>query len=290
MSNIGYKYELMKGSRRYICPKCQKKEFKVFVKTGTNIVVDETKYGRCNRESSCGYFSYPDTSDYWTPSPFVYTPPKPIDYVPMEFVEATFRNFNRNPFFLYLRKIFNLETAYELQSRYLFGTAKGGGTIFWQFDSEKNVRTGKVMYYNKDTGKRLKDRASWYVHRKIKEDFELKQVLFGEHLVSMDKPVNLVESEKTAIIMSGFYPESTWIASGGANMLNSYRLNRLHRLDYVYPDNSSDGKLWRMWERKSGGVFPDRQMDVSVDRAVNEGILKSGDDILDLELIKRGLV
>ena len=34
----------------------------------------------------------------------------------------------------------------------------------------------------------------------------------------------------------------------------------------------------------------DRQMDVSVDRAVNEGVLKSGDDILDLELIKRGLV
>jgi len=204
----------------------------------------------------------------------------------MGLVEATFKNFNRNPFFLYLRKIFNLDTAYELQSKYLFGTAKGGGTIFWQLDEEKKVRTGKVMYYNKDTGKRLKDRASWYVHRKIKEDFELKQVLFGEHLVTNDKPVYLAESEKTAIIMSGFYPEVTWIASGGANMLNSYRLNRLPRLDYVFADNGQ----FKLWERKSGAVFPDRQMDVSVDRAVNEGILKSGDDILDLELIKRGLV
>ncbi|HZJ73502.1 MAG TPA: DUF6371 domain-containing protein [Perlabentimonas sp.] len=289
MTNTGYKYELMKGSRRYLCPKCQKKEFKVFVKTGTNIVVDSEKFGRCNRQDSCGYFRYPDTNDDWTPPPFVYTPPKPTDYIPIEFVEATFRNFNRNPFFLYLRKIFNLETAYELQSRYLFGTAKVDGTIFWQFDSEKNVRTGKVMYYDKDTGKRLKDRASWYVHRKIKEDFELKQVLFGEHLISMDKPVCLVESEKTAIIMSGFYPDVTWIASGGANMLNSYRLNRLPRLDYVYPDNSSDGKLWRLWEQKTS-LFPDRQMDVSVDRAVKDGVLKQGDDILDLELIKRGLV
>lgn len=286
MSNIGYKYELMKGSRRYICPKCQKKEFKVFVKTGTNIVVDSTKYGRCNRQDSCGYFRYPDTDDNYAFTPPPYTPPKPTDYVPIEFVEATFKNFNRNPFFLYLRKIFNLETAYQLQEEFMFGTAKGGGTIFWQFDSEKKVRTGKVMYYNKDTGKRIKDRSSWYVHRKIKEDFELKQVFFGGHLVSNDKPVYLVESEKTAIIMSGFYPESTWIASGGANMLNSYRLNRLHRLDYVYPDNGQ----FELWERKSGAVFPDRQMDISVDRAVNEGILKQGDDILDLELIKRGLV
>ena len=289
MTNTGYKYELQKGSRKYFCPGCKKKTFTPYVKTGTDIIVDIERYGICDRQNNCRYHRYPDTNDDWTPPPFIYTPPKPTDYVPMEFVEATFKNFNRNPFFLYLRKIFNLDTAYELQSKYLFGTAKGGGTIFWQFDSEKMVRTGKVMYYNKDTGKRLKDRASWYVHRKIKEDFELKQVFFGEHLVSNDKPVYLVESEKTAIIMSGFYSESTWIASGGANMLNDYRLNRLPRLDYVYPDNSSDGKLWQLWEQKTS-LFPNRQMDVSVDRAVNEGILKSGDDILDLELIKRGLV
>lgn len=288
MSNIGYKYELQKGSRHILCPKCQKKTFKPYVKAGTNVIVDSTKWGRCERVNACNYHRYPDTDKDYVFTPPPYTPPKPIDYVPMEFVEATFRNFNRNPFFLYLRKIFNLDTAYELQSKYLFGTAKGGGTIFWQFDSDKNVRTGKVMYYNKDTGKRLKDRASWYVHRKIKDDFELKQVFFGEHLVSNDKPVYLAESEKTAIIMSGFYPESTWLASGGANMLNSYRLNRLPRLDYVYPDNSSDGKLWRLWEQKTS-LFPNRQMDVSVDRAVNEGILESGDDILDLELIKRGM-
>src|SRR5690554_4635356 len=214
MSNTGYKYELQKGSKHILCPKCQKKTFKPYVRTGTDVIVDSKLFGRCERIQSCRYHRYPDTNDDWTPPPFVYTPPKPTDYVPMEFVEATFRNFNRNPFFLYLRKIFNLDTAYELQNKYLFGTAKGGGTIFWQLDEEKKVRTGKVMYYNKDTGKRIKDRASWYVHRKIKEDFELKQVFFGEHLVSNDKPVYLVESEKTAIIMSGFYPENTWIASG----------------------------------------------------------------------------
>src|SRR5690554_5788531 len=96
MAGVNYKYELMKGSRRYICPKCQKKEFKVFVKTGTNIVVDATKYGRCNRESSCGYFRYPDTNDDWTPPPFVYTPPKPIDYIPKKLMEQSFSQFKSN--------------------------------------------------------------------------------------------------------------------------------------------------------------------------------------------------
>lgn len=288
MSNIGYKYELQKGSRHILCPKCQKKTFKPYVKTGTNIIVDSTKWGRCERIQSCCYHRYPDTDDNYIFTPPPYTPPKPTDYIPVELMEKSFSQFKNNSFFRYLVKIFGKDKAFELQSLYNIGTAKNGGVVFWQVDLQGKIRTGKVMYYNKDTGKRLKDRSSWYVHRKIKEDFELKQVFFGEHLVTNDKPVCLVESEKTAIIMSGFYPESTWIASGGANMLNSYRLNRLHRLDYVYPDNSSDGKLWRLWEQKTS-LFPNRQMDVSVDRAVNKGILKSGDDILDLELIKRGL-
>ena len=85
--------------------------------------------------------------------------------------------------------------------------------------------------------------------------------------------------------MSVFRPEFDWVSAGGANMLNGKRLNELPRLDYVFADNGQ----FKLWEQKTS-LFPDRQMDVSVDRAVSEGILKSGDDILDLELIKRGLV
>ena len=38
--NKNYKYALQKGSKHTFCPNCGKKEFKVYVKTGTNIVVD----------------------------------------------------------------------------------------------------------------------------------------------------------------------------------------------------------------------------------------------------------
>lgn len=270
----------MKGSRRYICPKCQKKEFKVYVKTGTNIVVDETKYGRCNRQNSCGYFRYPDTNEDWTPPQFVYTPPKPLDYVPKDVVEATFNQYKTNVFFMFLVKTFGMEVAYQLRDDYNIGTAKGGGTIFWQEDRKGNVRTGKVMYYHPN-GKRIKERNSWFLHSRIKENFNYRQCFFGLHLTTPDKPVALCESEKTAIMMSVFEPGYTWIASGGSEMLNDERLFELPRLDMVYPDN----KQFNKWEQKTR-IFTDRQMDISVDEAVNNGILKEGDDILDLYLAR----
>lgn len=277
-----YKYELMKGSRRYICPKCQKKEFKVYVKTGTNIVVDETKYGRCNRQDACRYHLYPrlGQNDIYSSR---YVPPtpekiKPLDFVNKDLMQATFNEFKSNVFFMYLVKMFGIEKACQLQEAYNLGTAKGGGVIFWQQDRELNIRTGKVMYYNSN-GKRNKDRMGWFVHKKISKDFNYRQCFFGLHLTTPDKPVALCESEKTAIIMSVFEPGYTWIASGGSEMLNDERLLELPRLDMVYPDN----KQFNKWEQKTR-IFTDRQMDISVDEAVNNGILKEGDDILDLYL------
>jgi hypothetical protein len=276
-----YKYELMKGSRRYICPKCQKKEFKVYVKTGTNIVVDETKYGRCNRQDACRYHLYPrlgkndiNSSRYVPPAPEEI---KPLDFVDKDLMQATFNEFKSNVFFMYLVKLFGIEKAYQLQEAYNIGTAKGGGTIFWQQDREQDIRTGKVMYYNSN-GKRNKDRMSWFVHKKIREDFNYRQCFFGLHLTTPDKPVALCESEKTAVIMSVFEPGYTWIASGGSEMLNDERLLELPRLDKVFADNGQFEK----WERKTRAFEP--EMDISVDNAVNNGILKEGDDILDLYL------
>ena len=287
MKKSKYKYELMKGSRRYLCPKCGKKEFKVYVKTGTNIVVDSERFGRCNRQNSCGYHQYPKNdasmSDWVAP---VYVP-KPIkpDFIPKEMVEASFNKFRENTFFMWLVKLFGQDVALDLQSKYNIGTAKNNGTIFFQQDSEGRFRTGKVMYYQSN-GKRNKNRNSWYVHRAIKEDFELVQVFFGEHLIkeNPDKPVALVESEKTAILMSVFEPEYTWLASGGANMLNSYRLLRLPRLDLVSPDEGE----FDNWKDRTESFF-DRQMDGRVERAFREGKVSRGADILDLILIEKGM-
>ena len=271
----------MKGSRRYICPKCQKKEFKVYVKTGTNIVVDSELFGRCNRESNCGYHRYPDKDDNYVFTPPPYTPPKPIEYIPKDLVEMTFRNFNQNVFFMYLVKTFGRETAYDLQSQYNIGTASNGGTIFWQQDDKGRFRTGKVIYY-KENGKRNHDRKSWFVHSKIKQNFTYQQCFFGLHLIDGTKPVALCESEKTAVMMSVYQPEFIWVASGGSEMLSPLRLAELKRLDKVFADNGQFDK----WKEKTRN-FEGRQMDVTVDRAVADGLLENGSDILDLVLMNK---
>ena len=281
-----FRYSLERGSKHIICPNCGKKTFKRYVDNVTGEVVGG-QYGRCERINSCGLSRYPkikendiESSHYVPERAFI--APKPLDYVPKEIVESTFNQYKTNVFFMFLVRTFGKEVAYQLRDNYNIGTAKGGGTVFWQEDRKSNVRTGKVMYYNSN-GRRNKDRMSWFVHKQIADDFNYRQCFFGLHLTTPDKPVALCESEKTAILMSVFMPEYTWVASGGSEMLNLQRLNELPRLDMVFPDNGQFEK----WEQKTR-IFADRQMDLSVDRAVESGLISEGDDILDLWFASKG--
>ena len=275
-----YRYELRKGSKHDECPNCKKTTFKPYIDKKTNKEAGNI-YGVCERINQCGYSNYPKANkkDNYEPPIKPYIPPLPIEYIPKELVEKTFHDFKSNVFFQYLVKTFGGEKVMELQAKYNIGTAKHGGTIFWQQDTLGRFRTGKVMYYQ-ENGKRDKARHSWFAHSKIKHDFNFRQCLFGLHLVSKDKPVALCESEKTAVLMSVYMPEYTWIASGGSEMLNIQRLNELPRIDKVF----ADGGQFEKWEMKTRG-FAGRQMDVSVDKAIREGKLPEGSDILDLILL-----
>ena len=279
---MDYRFHLRKGGKKLICPACgdKRKTFVPYVDVNNNIV-DISKYGRCERINSCGYSQYPKTKgNEWERR--VIMPkqqlPKPLDFVDKSIVERTFNNFRDNVFFMYLVKTFGRDVAFDLQAKYNIGTASGGGTIFWQQDRNGRFRTGKVIYYN-GNGKRNHDRKSWFVHSKISPDFVYQQCFFGLHLTDSEKPVALCESEKTAIMMSVFSPEFTWIASGGSEMLGTIRIAELPRLDKAFADNGQFAK----WEEKTRN-FAGRQMDISVDRAVADGIITPGSDVLDLVL------
>ena len=77
------------------------------------------------------------------------------------------------------------------------------------------------MCYNAETGHRVKEPLAFvsWAHSELKlQDFHLKQCLFGEHLLkNSSSPVMLVESEKTAVVMSHFIPDYIWLATGGKN-------------------------------------------------------------------------
>lgn len=77
------------------------------------------------------------------------------------------------------------------------------------------------MCYNAETGHWVKEPQAFvgWAHSELKlQDFHLKQCLYGEHLLTnSSSPVMLVESEKTAVVMSRFIPDYIWLVTGGKN-------------------------------------------------------------------------
>ena len=137
-------------------------------------------------------------------------------------VSQTLRGYRLNNLYLFLCSKFGTEEAEGLMKNYRVGTSKHwpGSCVFWQTDINGSVRTGKVMLYDAETGKRVKQPFSHvtWVHSLLKlPNYYLRQCFFGEHLLPMNrgKPVAIVESEKTAIVASYYLPEYVWLATGG---------------------------------------------------------------------------
>ena len=95
-------------------------------------------------------------------------------------MQRTFQNYSQNNLFLYLSTHFGEQSAMRLMKTYNVGSARkwGNSTVFWQVDISGRVHTGKIMQYDAETGKRIKEpyaRVSW-VHTELNlPDFTLDQ-------------------------------------------------------------------------------------------------------------------
>lgn len=136
-----------------------------------------------------------------------------------------------------------------IQDYYLGGHHKWpGASVFWQVDFTGSPRAGKIMLYDPSNGKRRKDGRffTWYHKEHFNLSYELKQCFFGEHLLSKyeNKPVAIVESEKTALICAIVFPSFVWLASGGMVNINSAKCRVLMgREVHLFPDENG-AKVW----------------------------------------------
>lgn len=147
---------------------------------------------------------------------------QPTSYIDNELMERTLSNYSINPLFVFLTGIIGKEETEHIFQLYKVGTSKkwNSATVYWQIDWQGRVRAGKVMLYNSSDGHRVKEPHSYvsWVHSELHlENFNMKQCLFGEHLLLQypTKPVAIVESEKSALIASHFMPDFIWLATGG---------------------------------------------------------------------------
>lgn len=259
MATINFKYTLEPYSgmkTRYECPNCNKKGvFTKYIDTNSNKPISDL-VGCCNRLLKCGYHYKP--KQYFNDNKISYDPknntkaraiikfkPKPIiSFIDVDILRKSQTNKFPNYFIDYLVHLWDFDVAVYLLNKYNIGTSKHwkGATVFWQVDINNKIRTGKIMLYNASTGKRVKNpynHINW-AHNALKfNNFNLKQCFFGEHLLNEDKnkPVAIVESEKTAIIASIYLPEFIWLACGSANNLNNDKTKVLKGRNVIlFPD------------------------------------------------------
>lgn len=273
---------------RFTCPACKTPHsFTRYLNGETHQPIHPT-VGKCNREIKCGYHytprqyfadlrnqdlhlpnSHPHKQPtgsnplhpYPTPSEIILQPQpnqpeKPADFIRHKYLKRSLSL--QSNFVLFLRKYFTDVQIAEAANNYLLGATRNKEVIFWQVDIHGKVRTGKIMQYNPQTGRRIKTGyggINW-VHNKLKKSnpaythFNLSQCYFGEHLLRLypDKPVAIVEAEKTAVIASMIIPNYNWLAAGNLNGLTVEKSRALRdRTVILYPDAG----CYNHWLRKA---------------------------------------
>ena len=284
-----YRYKLVKETKKQICPNCKKRRFVRYIDLEKDEILPNI-VGRCDREISCGYHltskQYFETNGVLTTyhSSKIKTETKKEDlptYHEIALVTQSGRNFKQNNFIKYLKTIFNEDQVKRIILRYLLGTSSHweGATVFWQLDSNNLVRGGKIMLYSQATGKRVKkpyNHITW-VHsvllkKKVIPNFTLSQCLFGSHLLikEQNKPVAIVESEKTACIMSELFDKYLWLACGSLSNISIKMFNPIKgRKIVLYPDLSTDQKAFTKWTEKSE-ILKKEGFDISVSHLLEE--------------------
>lgn len=221
-----YKFSLDTSGKKFICPSCGQRRAVRYKNNETDEFFPDV-VARCDRENSCGYHFTP--KQYLTDIGAGYVPgiikkeevqvEQKIDFMPWTYVDQSMANYDNTNFALYLISLFRFEIARKALRKYFVGRSKndnGKACIFWRLDADEKVRTGKIMFYNPDTGKRCKEINPTWVHNKL-QNFSFHLCFFGEHLLKQypDVTIGIVESEKTAIIASIFMPNVIWLATGG---------------------------------------------------------------------------
>ena len=312
-----YKYTLDKGSKKFLCPNCNKKTFVKYIDTETgNYLTND--FGKCDREQNCNYHKAPpkgnkyylikvlslkeitdkaikttdvngiisiipksqileqSKNECWISEWFLKN--STIQYLTNEFkyhysnisgfvnevkqivqplpiapsfhsLELLDKMYCEQPqtdhLTEFLKMRFSKDEVFKaMQNYFITGTNHFWfySTVFWQIDDKEQIHAGKIMQYDRFTGKRVKEpynHINW-LHIATKElNFNLNQCLFGLHRVTEDyqKTIAIVESEKTAIIMSILLPHYIWIATGSKGNFKFEMLKPLKKRNIVsFPD------------------------------------------------------
>lgn len=284
------------GKGKGTCPSCKgRKKYSFYVDTDSGAVLS-SEYGMCD-STSCAYnyspYEYPPTEsqkgekiDLTLLEEKTY-----FNSIPVSVFKRSFKNKYQDTLSRYLLKNFDEQKVKKVLKKYRVGCANlfgGESTVFWNIAKENQstiILSGKIMKYTKEGNR---DKTSGYpkmkwVHNFYKGDWSLKQCLFGDFLLKDENiPVRVVESEKTAIILSILDDKDIInIASGGLYGLKEDKLKRLEPFKVTfYPDK---GKAYDYWNKKINSYMEEnKKLRWKVSNILEtDKTLEEGDDLID---------
>ena len=303
------------GWTKMRCPQCKRVGYKPYVFPDGVMLGEDC--GRCDHETGCGYHVKPSEwlkqhkdIDAASHANANYVPPTPppairIDGSIVRQLYCLREGAPRNPLLRFwtnlLRNVADeyRDKAEEFVSRlkealrlFAVGSMPGGYTVWWIVDETGWIRSGKCMKYRDDGHRDKSDKFGFsWIHSsplagKQPEGAEYVGCLFGLHQLKTRKTkrVHLVESEKTAVLMTMFSPDCVWMATMGVANLNASRLDPLIRRGIeiiLHPD--IDG--YERWEERAEEIRrqnPEAKIHVSTTVKDNYWIDMAGNaDILD---------
>jgi hypothetical protein len=293
MNNFRYTLQKYNGpNNKWQCPNCLHKTLVRYIDSESDQYIND-EVGRCDREVKCGYhfsakqyfeanrsfgIKYASNSHF---KPQIKPILKP-HYICSEVLKGTLKSPRNASLIRFLESKFGEVETNKVISKYQLGALESD-IVFWQIDTSNRVRTGKIMKYDSHTGKRLKGAPPtniiWAHKHFYKEGFKYVQCLFGENLIyGNSHTIAVVESEKTAIISSLFYPDKIWVATGGIS--NFKLIGALKgREVIVYPDLG----CYEKWRDKA--YLYRNDMKISISRILEQNANKleklNGYDLAD---------
>lgn len=214
-----FKYKFEKNAPKGRCPKCDHpSSFRYYDQLSR-------EYGRCERINNCGYEKKPNgktAMPSYTPVDGIGTQ-KIIQIIIEEETLEKYKEGLDSPFHIWAE---SLGITSEHLKRWSVGTDAKGKTVFIMRGADGQAWNMKTISYGAD-GKRKGNIQSMKQPDPIpeaKERYHYAIPLYGvdrlSH-ISSNVVVCLVESEKTAVIASFFYPQYDWVAVGSCNGLTS---------------------------------------------------------------------